>query len=73
MNIGKFFRFLRRDDKNDKQLHWHAGQFVDNPPAQGENTTIVEFQDRWTKMPTRIPIRFNNGSSRRGDSNTNFR
>lgn len=73
MNFGKLFRFLHREDRNDSQFDWHTGQFVDNPPAQGENTTIVEFQDRWTKTPTRIPIRFNTGSSSRWDNNTNFR
>lgn len=50
---------------NGKPLNWHRGQFLDNPSAQGGNATIVEYQDHWTKTPTQMPIRFNDGSSQR--------
>ena len=59
MNIGKYIRFLRRG----KQLNWQRGQLLShNLDLQG-GTKIVEFQDRWTKTPSREPIRLDDAGS----------
>ncbi len=63
MSISRFNHFLRRDKRLNGD--WHRGQFWDSTPDQRNNTTIVEYQDRWTKTPSRMPIRLDNGSNQR--------
>ncbi len=53
MNIGKYFRLLRRG----KQLNWQRGQLLSHELGLRGSTKIVEYQDRWTKTPSREPIR----------------
>ena len=53
MNIGKYFRLLRRS----KQLNWQRGQLLSHDLDLQGSTKIVEYQDRWTKIPSREPIR----------------
>jgi hypothetical protein len=53
MNIGKYFRLLRRG----KQLNWQRGQLLSYDLDRQGSTKIVEYQDRWTKTPSREPIR----------------
>ena len=53
MNIGKYFRLLRRG----KQLNWQRGQLLSHDLDLQGSAKIVEYQDRWTKTPSREPIR----------------
>ena len=53
MNIGKYFRLFRRG----KQLNWQRGQLLSHDLDLQGGTKIVEYQDRWTKTPSREPIR----------------
>ena len=53
MNIGKSIHFFRRG----KRLNWYIGQRLYHDPDQHDNKKIVEYQDRWTKIPSREPIR----------------
>ena len=59
MNIGKYIRFLRRG----KQRNWHRGQLWSHGLDLQRSTKIVEYQDRWTKTPSREPIRLDNTDS----------
>ena len=59
MNIGKYIRFLRRG----KQLNWQRGQLLPHDLDLRGGTKIVEYQDRWTKTPSREPIRLDDAGS----------
>ncbi len=59
MNIGKSIHFLRRS----KRLNWYIGQRLYQDPDQHDNKKIVEYQDRWTKSPSRIQIWLNGRGS----------
>ena len=59
MNIGKYFRLLRRG----KQLNWQRGQLLSHDLDLQGSTKIVEYQDRWTKSPSRIQIWLNGRGS----------
>ncbi len=60
MNIGKYFRLLRRG----KQLNWQRGQLLSHDLDLQGRTKIVEYQDRWTKTPSREPIRLDDAGGR---------
>jgi len=53
MKISKYFRLLRRG----KQLNWQRGQLLSHDLDLQGGTKIVEYQDRWTRTPSREPIR----------------
>lgn len=59
MNIGKSIHFLRRD----KQRDWHEGQPLSQNSDQHDNEKIVEYQDRWTMVPSRGRIWLNSWRS----------
>ncbi len=59
MNIGKFIHFLRRS----KRLNWHGGQLLSQEADQHGYKKIVEYQDRWTKTPSRVQIWFHGGEN----------
>ena len=59
MNIGKYFRLLRRG----KQLNWQRGQLLAHDLDLQGSTKIVEYQDRWTKTPSRKPIQLDDAGS----------
>ncbi len=59
MKTSKYIRFLRRN----KQLNWQRGQLLSHRLDLQDSTKIVEYQDRWTKAPSREPIRLDDTGS----------
>ena len=59
MKTSKYIRFLRRN----KQLNWQRGQLLSHRLDLQDSTKIVEYQDRWTKTPSREPIRLDDAGS----------
>jgi hypothetical protein len=49
MNIGKSIHFLRLSER----LNWHKGQPLSHAEDQQGNEKIIEYQDRWTVLPSR--------------------